>query len=286
MRRLRLTPPDVSRIEADVARALAEDLGSGDVSAALVPDDPADAVIVCREAAVLCGQGWAEACFRALDPDVAIDWQAADGDLLAADAPLCRIRGRSRALLSGERSALNFLQLLSATATATAEYVAAVAGTRARILDTRKTLPGLRHAQKYAVRCGGGDNHRIGLFDAVMLKENHILAAGGVAAAMRQARSRFPALPLIVEVESLAQLDEAVATGGATRILLDNFDLVGLREAVRRCAGRVPLEASGGLGLEALRAVAETGVDCISVGAITKHLRAIDLSMRFQPPAR
>jgi len=281
---VRFAPPEASEVAADVARALAEDVGSGDVSAALVPDNPADAIIVSRESAVLCGRPWAEACFRALDPGVEIDWQAADGDRLEPGARLCSIRGRSRALLSAERAALNFLQLLSATATVTAEHVAAVAGTRARILDTRKTLPGLRRAQKYAVRCGGGDNHRIGLFDAVMLKENHILAAGGVAAAMLQAKSGFPGLPLIVEVESLAQLDEAVAAGGATRILLDNFDLAGLREAVLRCAGRVALEASGGLGLEGLKSVAETGVDCISVGAITKHVRAIDLSMRFQAP--
>lgn len=273
--------PELDRIEADVARALTEDIGSGDVSAALVPDLPSVAGIVCREPAILCGRPWAEACFRALDPDAVFDWRAADGDRIAPGSQLCQIHGRSRALLSAERSALNFLQLLSGTATATAEHVAAVVGTRARILDTRKTLPGLRRAQKYAVLCGGGANHRIGLFDAVMLKENHVLAAGGVAAAMRQARERFPALPLIVEVETLAQLDEALDAGGATRILLDNFDLAGMREAVRRSAGRVPLEASGGLGLAGLRQVAETGVDFISVGALTKHVRAIDLSMRF-----
>ncbi len=270
-------------LAADVRHALAEDIGSGDVSAALVPDVPAAARIVCREAAVLCGRAWAEACFRALDPEVQLDWQADDGARLAADDVICRIRGRSRALLSAERTALNFLQTLSATATTTAAHVAAVAGTRARILDTRKTLPGLRMAQKYAVRCGGGDNHRMGLHDAVMLKENHLAAAGGVAAALQAARARYPDLPLILEVETLAQLDEALDCGGMSRILLDNFDLAGMREAVLRTAGRVPLEASGGVGLDALRAIAETGVDCISVGALTKHVRAIDLSMRFDP---
>jgi nicotinate-nucleotide pyrophosphorylase (carboxylating) len=272
-----------AQVAEDVARALAEDVGTGDVSAALVPDVPASARIVCREPAVLCGRAWAEACFRALDADVRIDWLRDDGARLSAGDELCRLRGRSRALLTGERTALNFLQTLSATATATAAHVAAVAGTRARVLDTRKTLPGLRLAQKYAVRCGGGDNHRMGLHDAVMLKENHLAAAGGVAAALHAARTRYPDLPIILEVETLAQLDEALACGGMSRVLLDNFDLSGMREAVERCAGRVPLEASGGVGLEGLRAIAETGVDCISIGALTKHVRAIDLSMRFDP---
>ena len=272
-----------AQVAEDVARALAEDVGTGDVSAALVPDLPATARIVCREPAVLCGRAWAEACFRVLDADVRIDWSADDGARLSAGDELCRLRGRSRALLTGERTALNFLQTLSATATVTAAHVAAVAGTRARILDTRKTLPGLRLAQKYAVRCGGGDNHRMGLHDAVMLKENHLAAAGGVAAALHAARTRYPDLPIILEVESLAQLDEALTCGGMSRVLLDNFDLAGMREAVERCAGRVPLEASGGVGLDALRAIAETGVDCISIGALTKHVRAIDLSMRFDP---
>ena len=270
-----------AQVAEDVARALAEDVGTGDVSAALVPDLPAAARIVCREPAVLCGRAWAEACFRVLDADVRIDWSADDGARLSAGDELCRLRGRSRALLTGERTALNFLQTLSATATVTAAHVAAVAGTRARILDTRKTLPGLRLAQKYAVRCGGGVNHRMGLYDAVMLKENHLAAAGGVAAALHAARTRYPDLPIILEVESLAQLDEALTCGGMSRVLLDNFDLAGMREAVERCAGRVPLEASGGVGLDALREIAETGVDCISIGALTKHVRAIDLSMRF-----
>ncbi len=269
------------RVAADVERALAEDIGSGDVSADLVPDVPADARIVCREPAVFCGRRWAEVCFRNLDPNVQFEWQVEDGDRLAAGNVVCRLQGRSRALLSGERTALNFLQTLSATATATSAYVAAVSGTRARILDTRKTLPGLRAAQKYAVRCGGGDNHRMGLHDAVMLKENHLAAAGGVAAALRAARDRHPDLPIILEVETLAQLAEALDCGGMSRILLDNFDLDAMRTAVARAAGRVPLEASGGVDLETLRAIAETGVDCISVGAITKHVRAVDLSMRI-----
>ncbi len=276
-----IAPPDPRQVRSDVERALAEDLGSGDISAALVDDRPTTAQIVSREAAVVCGAPWADACLRELDPAARIDWLVEEGGRIEAGAALCRLQGLTRALLSAERTMLNFLQLLSATATVTAGYVAAVQGTRARILDTRKTLPGLRVAQKYAVRCGGGDNHRIGLFDAVMLKENHLHAAGGVTAAIAQARTRFPALPLIVEVETLDQLDEALHCGGVTRLLLDNFDLPMLREAVRRSAGRIPLEASGGLDSSRLRAVAETGVDCISVGALTKHVRAIDLSMRF-----
>lgn len=274
--------PSQASVAANVRRAMREDLGDGDVSAALVEDGPAEAVIICREPAVLCGRDWAEACVRSLDSDAAFEWHVADGDPVAAGSSLCRIGARSRALLSAERAALNFLQTLSATATVTADYVAAVAGTRTRILDTRKTLPGLREAQKYAVRCGGGHNHRMGLFDAVMLKENHILAAGGLPAAMHNARLRFPALPLIVEVETLEQLDQALAGGGATRILLDNFSLDEMRSAVTLCAGRVPLEASGGLGIDGVRAVAQTGVDCISIGALTKHVRAIDLSMRLR----
>ena len=199
---------------------------------------------------------------------------------------LCQLHANSRALVSGERTALNFLQTLSATATITARYVEAVRGTRTRILDTRKTLPGLRLAQKYAVRCGGGDNHRLGLYDAMMLKENHILAAGSLPEAMRRARAQHPGVPLIVEVETLAELDQALA-GLPDRILVDEFAMDDLREAVRRAQGKVPLEVSGGVGLETVRALAETGVDCISIGALTKHVQAVDLSMRFgSPPAR
>jgi nicotinate-nucleotide pyrophosphorylase (carboxylating) len=276
-----IAPPE-AQIEEQVRRALAEDLGDGDVSAALVEDRPAEARLVCREPAVLAGAPWFEACFRLLDPTVTVDWAFADGDRVPGDNVLvCRLRGQSRALLSAERSALNFLQTLSATATVTRTYVDAVAGTRTRILDTRKTLPGLRLAQKYAVRCGGGDNHRIGLFDAVMLKENHIHAAGSIAAAMQAARERYPALPLIVEVESIDELGQVLAAGGATRVLLDDFALPMLHEAVALAGGRLPLEVSGGVEIERLAEIAATGVDCISIGALTKHVRAIDFSLRF-----
>ncbi len=274
-------PPPRESIQSDVRRALAEDLGTGDATAALIdPAMRAKARIVCREDAVLAGSAWAEACFRQLDPEVRIDWRCADGDRLPADAELCRITGKARALVSAERTALNFLQTLSATATATRAFVDAVAGTRAKILDTRKTLPGLRLAQKYAVRCGGGCNHRTGLFDAILVKENHVAAAGGIAPAVRAARAAHPELLLEVEVESLDELHEAIAAG-ADRVLLDDFTPALLREAVAAAAGRVPLEVSGGVDLARVRAIAETGVDFISVGALTKHIRAIDLSMRF-----
>ncbi len=272
--------PPASTIADDVARALAEDLGTGDVSAALVPDRPCQAVLTAKEPCVLAGSAWFDACLQSLDPDVEIIWTARDGTAIAAGASPCRIRGHSRALLSAERCALNFLQTLSATATTTAHYVAAIAGTRARLLDTRKTLPGLRAAQKYAVRAGGGGNHRIGLHDAVMIKENHIHALGSIAGAVASARRRYPSLPLIVEVEDLDQLEQALAAG-PDRILIDNFRLADMRRAVAIAAGRIPLEASGGTELDAIRAIAETGVDFISVGALTKHVRAIDFSLRF-----
>lgn len=276
-------PPPAAVVAANVAAALAEDLGSGDVSAALLDDVPARAWVLCREAAVIAGRPWFDACFAALDPGAEIAWRVAEGQHVAAGSVLCTIAAGTRALLSAERSALNFLQLLSATATATAVHVAALAGSRARLLDTRKTLPGLRLAQKYAVRCGGGHNHRLGLYDAVMLKENHIAAAGSISAAVARARARYPVLPLIVEVETLAELDEALAAG-CDRILLDDFDAGLLREAVRRAGGRIPLEASGGVAPEQLAAIAASGVDCVSVGALTKHLRAIDLSLRLGAP--
>lgn len=278
-----MTPlPPAGAIEAQVRSALAEDIGDGDVSAALVPDRPAQARLLIREPAVLCGRAWFEACFRALDPDAAFDWQFADGDRLpGADALVCTVDAGSRALLSAERCALNFLQTLSGTATAARRHVDAVAGTATRILDTRKTLPGLRLAQKYAVRCGGADNHRIGLFDAVMLKENHIAAAGSIAQAVADARARFPQLPLIVEVETLDELDQALGCDSVSRILIDDFAPDDMREAVRRSGGRVPLEVSGGVSLERLREIAATGVDCISIGALTKHVRAIDFSLRL-----
>ncbi len=272
-------------IDRNVAAALAEDVGDGDLTAALLPAERrASATIVAREILVLAGRPWAEAVFTRLDPGTRIEWHATDGDSISAGATLCTINGPARALLTAERTALNFLQTLSATATATARYVAAVAHTQARILDTRKTIPGLRTAQKYAVRCGGGSNHRHGLYDAILIKENHIASAGGITAAVAAARNVNDQVLLEVEVESLAQLEEALAAG-VKRILLDNFDLDGLARAValNREIGAPPaeLEASGGLTLDELRTVAETGVDYISTGAITKHVRAIDLSMRF-----
>jgi len=273
--------PPASEILADVERAFAEDVGPGDATADLLDAKAtATAVLTCREDAVLCGAAWFEACFRKLDPDVRVEWLAHDGDRVAAGATVCRLTGKARALVTAERSALNFLQLLSSTATVTARYVDALAGTRTRILDTRKTIPGLRRAQKYAVRCGGGTNHRIGLFDAMMLKENHIIAAGGIPAAVRAARMIHPSLPLIVEVETLDELAEAISAD-ADRALLDNFTPAMLKEAVDYTAGRIPLEVSGNVELDTVRAIAETGVDFISSGALTKHVRAIDLSLRL-----
>ncbi|MBN6151205.1 carboxylating nicotinate-nucleotide diphosphorylase [Xanthomonas sp. AmX2] len=278
----RFDAPPQALVEADVARALAEDLGSGDVTAALLPDRADSAYLLCKQEAVIAGRPWFDACHRALDPQVRIDWRIAEGERVAAGTVLAILHGRNRALVSAERSSLNFLQTLSATATATAAYVAAVAGTGARILDTRKTLPGLRLAQKYAVRCGGGSNHRIGLYDTVMLKENHIRAAGSLSAAVHAARAQSPQLPLVVEVETLAQLREALAVG-CDRILIDDFDAQLRREAVAIAAGRIPLEVSGGVGLDAVRAIADDGVDCISIGALTKHVQAVDLSLKLGP---
>ncbi|MBS0461029.1 MAG: carboxylating nicotinate-nucleotide diphosphorylase [Proteobacteria bacterium] len=280
-----LQAPDPDRVAADVARALAEDIGSGDVTADLLPDVAADAYVLCKQTARIAGRPWFDAVFHALDGNASIDWQVDEGAPVPAGTVLCRLHGRSRALLSGERTALNFLQTLSATATITAAFVDAVRGTATRILDTRKTLPGLRVAQKYAVRAGGGCNHRLGLHDAMMLKENHILAAGSIAAAVQRARALHPGIPLIVEVETLAELDQALDTQ-PERILVDEFSMDDLREAVRRAAGRTPLEVSGGVGIERVRELAQTGVDCISIGALTKNAQAVDLSMRFGlPPA-
>ena len=281
-------PPPAEAIAANVAAALAEDIGSGDVTAALLPDAPDIAYLLCKEDAVICGRPWFDACHRALDPDVRIDWRIAEGDRVAKGTVIATLAGRSRALVSAERASLNFLQTLSGTATATADYVDAVRGTGAKILDTRKTIPGLRLAQKYAVLVGGGSNHRIGLYDTVMLKENHIRAAGSLAGAIRAARAMHPALPLIVEVETLAQLEEALREG-CTRILIDDFDAATRREAVRIAKsapfdGRIPLEVSGGVDMTTLRGIAEDGVDCISIGGLTKHVRAIDLSLKLGPP--
>jgi nicotinate-nucleotide pyrophosphorylase (carboxylating) len=279
-----LQPPDPRVVSSDVARALDEDIGSGDVTADQLPDTAATAYVVCKQdAAVIAGQPWFDATFRALDADARIDWNVAEGAHVVAGAVLCRLHGRSRALVSGERTALNFLQTLSATATVTARYVEAVRGTRTRIFDTRKTLPGLRLAQKYAVRAGGGSNYRLGLYDAMMVKENHILAAGSIEAAVRGARANHPGVPLIVEVENLDELDQALRMR-PERILIDEFSAADLRTAVQRSDGLVPLEVSGGVELDKVRAIAETGVDCISIGGLTKHVQAIDLSMRFGSP--
>ena len=284
----RFAPPPAESIARDVSLALAEDLGAGDVTAALLPDDTDCAYLLCKESAVVCGRPWFDACHRALDPDVRIDWRVAEGERVDKGTVLATLQGRTRALVSAERASLNFLQTLSGTATTTAEYVAAVTGTGTRILDTRKTIPGLRLAQKYAVRVGGGVNHRIGLFDAVMLKENHVRAAGSLTAAIHAARAMHPSLPLIVEVESIAQLDEALRQG-CDRILIDDFDTATRREAVRIAKdapfnGTIPLEVSGGVDMTTLRAIAEDGVDFISIGGLTKHVRAIDLSLKLGPP--
>jgi len=272
-----------AQAQADVARALAEDVGAGDLTAALVdPARRARARILAREAAVICGAPWAEAALRALDPGVQLTWHVAEGQRCAPDEVVLSIEGNARALLSAERTALNFLQLLSAVATKTRSYVDAVAGTRAQIVDTRKTLPGLRLAQKYAVRVGGGTNHRIGLHDAVLIKENHIAAAGGVTAVLQAAqRVAAQAAFIEIEVETLEQLAEALEAG-AKMVLLDNMPLPTLREAVRINGGRAILEISGGVTFDGLRALAETGVDRISIGALTKDVKATDFSMRLQ----
>ena len=277
------TAPSPAEVRRDVERALAEDVGTGDATADLIASAAtARARVVTREAAVLAGRPWFDACFLALDPAITIEWHAEDGCVVSAGQSLCSLRGNARALLSGERCALNFVQLLSATATIAATYVEAVSGTRAVILDTRKTIPGLRLAQKYAVRCGGGQNHRVGLYDAILIKENHIAAAGSLTAAVRSARARHPRLTVEVEVENFSELDEAIAAQ-VDRVMLDDFSLIDMRAAVERVAGRVALEASGGVDIDSVRAIAQTGVDYISVGALTKNVRAIDLSMRIEP---
>ncbi|MDY0012772.1 MAG: carboxylating nicotinate-nucleotide diphosphorylase [Rhodocyclaceae bacterium] len=268
-------------IQRSVATALAEDIGTGDLTARLIPADAnARGRVITREAAVICGTAWFDAAFAALDPAATVIWHVHDGAQVAPGDTLCDVVASARALLTAERTALNFLQLLSSAATATRRFVDAVAGTGARIVDTRKTLPGLRLAQKYAVKVGGGTNHRIGLYDGVLIKENHIIAAGGIPAALAQAREIAPSNVFIqVEVESLAELEEALQAG-ARMILLDNMELEQMRQAVSLTAGRAELEASGGVSLERVRAIAETGVDRISIGSLTKDVRAIDLSLR------
>jgi nicotinate-nucleotide pyrophosphorylase (carboxylating) len=281
-----LTEAERQSLGSTVAAALAEDIGNGDLTAALIDEDEiVGATVVARESLVLAGHPWAAEVFYQLDERIQADWYIEDGQRAEADDVICKLVGPARAILTGERTALNFLQTLSATATVTAGYVAAVAGTRARVLDTRKTLPGLRQAQKYAVRCGGGENHRAGLYDAILIKENHIRSAGGITEALRRAQSSAGDALVEVEVESLDELREAL-DAGAGRILLDNFSLADLREAVAVNAGygyvAAELEASGNVGLDTIRDIAETGVDYISTGAITKNVRAIDLSMLFR----
>jgi nicotinate-nucleotide pyrophosphorylase (carboxylating) len=280
-----MNEPDPTYVNQSVATALREDVGSGDLTAQLIPADRvARASVITREDAVLCGTAWFDEVFRQVDARIRVTWSARDGERVRAAQQLCTLEGPARSLLTGERTALNFLQSLSATATVTRTYVDGVAGTKCRILDTRKTIPGLRIAQKYAVRCGGGTNHRIGLFDAILVKENHIAAAGSIAAAVNEARRIAPQVLLEVEVENLAQLREAL-DARVDRVLLDNFSLADMRAAVQttraHANARTELEASGNMSLETLRAVAETGVDFISVGGLTKHVRAVDLSMRF-----
>ncbi|HUQ28106.1 MAG TPA: carboxylating nicotinate-nucleotide diphosphorylase [Usitatibacter sp.] len=269
-------------VTRDVSRALAEDVGAGDLTAALIaPERVSKARLITRQSGVLCGVAWFGRTFGELDPGIRISWRHADGDDIAADTTLCELEGRSRAVLTGERTALNFVQLLSGVATRTRQFVRAVEGTRARIVDTRKTLPGLRMAQKYAVATGGGMNHRIGLYDGILIKENHIVAAGSLTEAVRAAQRAAPEGTMLqVEVETLEQLREALEAG-ARLILLDNFDLAGMREGVRIAGERAELEASGGVTLESVRAIAETGVHRISVGSLTKDVKALDLSMRF-----
>jgi len=267
--------------EQNILAALLEDIGSGDLTGKLVPDDTrVTARVIVREAAVLCGAPWFEGVMLAVDQDTDIAWQFAEGDLMPANSTVCTITANPRALLTAERAALNFLQLLSGVATATRRYVDVIAGTNAAILDTRKTLPGLRQAQKYAVRVGGGKNQRMALYDGILIKENHIAAAGGVTPALTAAASLSAGVPVQIEVETIAQLEEALAAG-VKSVLLDNFNLAMMREAVQVNDGRALLEASGGIHLDTVRAIAETGVDRISIGSLTKDVHATDYSLRI-----
>ncbi|MCR9186418.1 MAG: carboxylating nicotinate-nucleotide diphosphorylase [Halieaceae bacterium] len=268
-------------IQDNVRAALAEDVGGGDITAALIPAAAvATARVITREDGVLCGRAWVDAVFAAVDPGLQPEWSSTDGELITAGSTLFTVRGPARALLTAERSALNFLQLLSGTATRCHHYATLVSGTGVRLLDTRKTSPGLRKAQKYAVRCGGCHNHRIGLYDAFLIKENHINACGGIAAAVREAHQVAPGKPVEVEVETMAELEQAIGAG-ADRVMLDNFTLQAMRDAVALVAKSLELEASGNITETTLRSVAETGVDFISIGALTKDTRALDLSMRL-----
>ncbi|KPX63237.1 Nicotinate-nucleotide pyrophosphorylase [Pseudomonas amygdali pv. lachrymans] len=270
-----------AEIEANVRRALLEDVGSGDITAQLIPAERlAKATIISRDAAVIAGTAWVDTVFRQLDPRVAVHWQVTDGDRVSPNQALFHLEGPARSLLTGERSALNFLQMLSGVATRAQYFADMVSGTQVKLLDTRKTLPGLRLAQKYAVTCGGCHNHRIGLYDAFLIKENHIAACGGIAQAVEAAHRIAPGKPVEVEVESLSELKQAL-DAGANIIMLDELSLDDMREAVRLTAGRARLEASGGINDDTLRVIAETGVDYISIGAMTKDVKAVDLSMRL-----
>ena len=274
--------PSAELVLGNVRAALAEDVGSGDITAALIaPDSQATARVITREDGVLCGSPWVDAIFAELDPAVTIEWQARDGESLTAGDSLFTLSGPARSLLTGERAALNFLQLLSGTATTCRRYADLIAGTGVKLLDTRKTIPGLRIAQKYAVTCGGCHNHRIGLFDAFLIKENHINACGGIAAAVKTARDHAPGMPVEVEVETLEELQQALAAA-CDRVMLDNFSLEQMATAVELAGGRVELEASGNVTEATLRSIAKTGVDYISIGALTKDCKALDLSMRLQ----
>lgn len=276
------SPQFLQLVRTQVAQALQEDIGTCDLTASLIPEQQqAQATIIAREPAVLCGQDWLNACFNQLDPQVNIVWHAKEGEAVTANQTLCEISGQARALLTAERTALNFLQTLSATATATRQYVDAIAGLSTAVLDTRKTIPGMRLAQKYAVTVGGGLNQRLALYDGILIKENHIATAGSIAAALHSAFSLHPGVSTQIEVETLAQLEEALQAG-ATSILLDNFTLAQMRTAVEINQRRALLEASGNVSLATIREIAETGVDRISIGSLTKHIRAIDLSMRIK----
>lgn len=268
-------------LSATVKTALMEDIQSGDLTAGLIPEEnQASATILCREAAVICGRPWFDEVFQQVDPKIEINWQVAEGQKVEANTVLCTVKGSAKNILTAERTALNFLQTLSATATVTAHYVAQLSDSHTKLLDTRKTLPNLRMAQKYAVKCGGGTNHRIGLFDAILIKENHIMAAGSIDKAVSTAKVQNPDVTVEVETENMSEVLQAVEAG-ADIIMLDNFTVESMHEAVKRVCGRAKLEVSGNVEIEHLAELAKTGVDFISTGAITKHIRAIDLSMRF-----
>ncbi|WP_127470941.1 carboxylating nicotinate-nucleotide diphosphorylase [Thiomicrorhabdus aquaedulcis] len=269
-------------LSTTVASALQEDVGAGDLTAQLIASNTqANAKIVCREAAIICGRPWFEEVFRQIDASIQIDWHITEGQAVAANQLICTLQGSARAILTAERTALNFLQTLSATATVTAQYVAQLKNTHTQLLDTRKTLPGLRLAQKYAVKCGGGCNHRMGLYDAILIKENHIMAAGGIAQAVNLAKTLHPGVSIEVETENLAEVKQALMAG-ANIIMLDNFSYEQMHAAVMLVSGQAKLEVSGNVEIDQLAHLAKTGVDFISSGALTKHIKAIDLSMRFE----